>query len=92
MGPLEGIRALNLSKYGPGRYCSMILGDLCAEAIVVEMPKGASSCNCLKVWLHYLRHPADISIVPELVHGTFSLATTVSQRFYSYINTNLISI
>jgi crotonobetainyl-CoA:carnitine CoA-transferase CaiB-like acyl-CoA transferase len=41
MGPLEGIRVLDLSKYGPSRYCSMILGDLGAEVIVVEMPKGA---------------------------------------------------
>ena len=41
MGLLEGIRALDLSKYGPSRYCSMILGDLGAEAIAVEMPKGA---------------------------------------------------
>ncbi len=42
MGPLEGIRALALSKYGQGRYCSMILGDLGAEVIAIEMPKGAS--------------------------------------------------
>ncbi len=41
MGPLEGIRVLDLSKYGPSRYCSMILGDLGAEVIAVEMPKGA---------------------------------------------------
>ncbi len=36
MGPMEGIRVLDLSKYGPSRYCSMILGDLGAEVIVVE--------------------------------------------------------
>lgn len=41
MGPMEGIRVLDLSKYGPSRYCSMILGDLGAEVIAVEMPKGA---------------------------------------------------
>ena len=32
---------LDLSKYGPSRYCSMILADLGAEVIVVEMPKNA---------------------------------------------------
>jgi crotonobetainyl-CoA:carnitine CoA-transferase CaiB-like acyl-CoA transferase len=41
MGPLEGIKVLDLSKYGPSRYTSMILADLGAEVIVVEMPKTA---------------------------------------------------
>jgi len=41
MGPLAGIKVLDLSKYGPSRYCSMILADLGAEVIVVEMPKTA---------------------------------------------------
>jgi crotonobetainyl-CoA:carnitine CoA-transferase CaiB-like acyl-CoA transferase len=41
MGPLEGVRVLDLSKYGPSRYCSMILGDLGAEVIAVDMPKNA---------------------------------------------------
>lgn len=39
MGPLEGINVLDLSKYGPSRYCSMILADLGAEVIVVEAPR-----------------------------------------------------
>ncbi|MEE8469944.1 MAG: CaiB/BaiF CoA-transferase family protein [Dehalococcoidia bacterium] len=39
MGPLEGIRVLDLSRFGPSRYCSMILGDLGAEVIVVETPR-----------------------------------------------------
>jgi crotonobetainyl-CoA:carnitine CoA-transferase CaiB-like acyl-CoA transferase len=41
MGPLAGIKVLDLSKYGPSRYCSMILADLGAEVIVMEMPRAA---------------------------------------------------
>lgn len=39
MGPLQGVRVLDLSRYGPGRYCSMILADLGAEVISVEAPR-----------------------------------------------------
>jgi len=42
MGPLEGIRVLDISKYGPPRYTSMIFGDLGAEVIVVDLPSNAS--------------------------------------------------
>jgi len=38
MGPLDGIRVLDMSEFPPGRYCSMILGDLGAEVIMVERP------------------------------------------------------
>ncbi len=41
MGPLHGVRVLDISKYGPTRYSSMILGDLGAEVIVVDMPSNA---------------------------------------------------
>ena len=41
MGPLHGVKILDLSRYGPGRYCSMILADLGAEVITVEIPRTA---------------------------------------------------
>ena len=41
MGPLHGVKVLDLSRYGPGRYCSMILADLGAEVITVEIPRTA---------------------------------------------------
>jgi len=41
MVPIEGIRVLDISKYGPTRYTSMILGDLGADVIAVDMPGNA---------------------------------------------------
>ena len=47
MGPIEGTRVVDWSRYGPGRYCSMILADFGAEVIIVETPPGASQLYAL---------------------------------------------
>ncbi len=41
MMPLEGIRVLDLSRLAPGPFCSMLLGDLGADVVVVEPPPEA---------------------------------------------------
>ncbi len=45
MGPLDGMRVLDISRYGPGRYCAMILGDLGADVITVEAPRHSSNMH-----------------------------------------------
>lgn len=38
-GPLAGVRILDLSQEGPGKFCTMLLSDLGAEVIVVDRPE-----------------------------------------------------
>jgi alpha-methylacyl-CoA racemase len=38
MGPLEGIRVLELASIGPGPFCAMLLADLGAEVLAVDRP------------------------------------------------------
>src|SRR5438067_1336982 len=38
MGPLEGIRIVELAGIGPGPFCAMLLADMGAEVLRVERP------------------------------------------------------
>jgi crotonobetainyl-CoA:carnitine CoA-transferase CaiB-like acyl-CoA transferase len=41
--PLETIRILDLSRLAPGPFCSMMLGDLGADVLLIERPAEAKS-------------------------------------------------
>ncbi len=38
--PLDGVLVADLTRFGPGPWCAMILGDLGAEVVKVEAPPG----------------------------------------------------
>ena len=38
MGPLEGIRIIEIAGIGPGPYCAMLLADMGAEVVRVVRP------------------------------------------------------
>ncbi|HET6614538.1 MAG TPA: CaiB/BaiF CoA-transferase family protein [Dehalococcoidia bacterium] len=40
MLPLEGIKILDLSRLAPGPFCSMLLGDMGADVLLIEAPEG----------------------------------------------------
>ncbi len=43
MGPLDGIKVIDISRSGPGRYTAMMLADLGAEVITIETPRTPES-------------------------------------------------
>ena len=43
MGPLEGIRVIEIAGIGPGPFCAMMLADMGAEVIRVERPGGGGT-------------------------------------------------
>jgi crotonobetainyl-CoA:carnitine CoA-transferase CaiB-like acyl-CoA transferase len=45
MQALEGFKVIDFSKWLPGQYCGMLLGDYGAEVIKVEDVKGDSTRN-----------------------------------------------
>ena len=67
-GALEGLKVLDLSFFAPGRAASLILGDLGADIVCVEMPRGVRPAesrldsDTSSRWLYYQRNKKSITL------------------------------
>jgi alpha-methylacyl-CoA racemase len=79
MGPLQGIKVVELSSIGPGPFCAMLLADLGAEVLAVDRPAaGAAGWPVLfargrrRVAVD-LKHPDGPGVVLDLVASADAL-------------------
>ncbi len=57
MGPLDGIKVLDLSRNSPGRYTSMIMADFGANVITAETPRTTGTQSFMftdDAWFRYV--------------------------------------
>ena len=50
------------------------------------------SCQCFQIGTHHIGYPANCRVTPELVHGAFARAPTLSQCFNGYILSDLVPV
>jgi alpha-methylacyl-CoA racemase len=79
MGPLQGVRVVELASIGPGPFCAMLLADLGAEVLAVDRPaSGPGGWPALfargrsRVAVD-LKHPEGPGVVLDLVAGADAL-------------------
>jgi alpha-methylacyl-CoA racemase len=79
MGPLRGLRVVELAGIGPGPFCAMLLADLGAEVLAVERPSsGRGAWPALlargrrRVAVD-LKHPQGAGVVLDLAAGADAL-------------------
>jgi alpha-methylacyl-CoA racemase len=75
MGPLDGIRVIELAGLGPAPFCAMLLADLGADVIRIDRPPSGASflgldrvnCRSRRSLALDLKNPAALELLHELV-------------------------
>ncbi|HZD68922.1 MAG TPA: CaiB/BaiF CoA-transferase family protein [Actinomycetes bacterium] len=80
MGPLEGVRVVEIAGIGPGPFCAMLLADMGAEVVRVERPASAEEFRWPPVLgrgrrsvVVDLRHERGAEVVLRLVESADAL-------------------
>jgi alpha-methylacyl-CoA racemase len=79
MGPLQGVRIVELAGIGPGPFCAMLLADLGAEVLTVDRPAPdqpawpALLARGRRRVAVDLKHPEGPGVVLDLVAGADAL-------------------
>jgi alpha-methylacyl-CoA racemase len=85
MGPLEGVRVIELAGVGPGPFCGMLLADLGAEVTRVERPSANSATQ--RVTDPLLRNRRSIALdlrKPQAVEALLRLIEKSDVLFEGY--------
>ncbi|MFK8053899.1 MAG: CaiB/BaiF CoA transferase family protein [Woeseiaceae bacterium] len=79
MGPLAGIRVLEIRGIGPGPYAGMLLADMGAEVVVVERSAGTTGITIPAAADVAMRGKQSIAINLKTPEGVATLLTMVEQ-------------
>ncbi len=75
MGPLQGVRVIEIAGIGPGPFCAMLLADLGGEVVRIDRPEGADGGRVdvlgrgRRSVVVDLKHPRGAEVVLGLVAG-----------------------
>jgi crotonobetainyl-CoA:carnitine CoA-transferase CaiB-like acyl-CoA transferase len=85
MGALTGLTVLDLSFFAPGRWATMVLADLGADVICVEVPRGlrpdspATDDDTNGRWIMYQRNKRSITLNLKTASGQRVVAELVKK-------------
>ncbi|MGH2954276.1 MAG: CaiB/BaiF CoA transferase family protein [Solirubrobacterales bacterium] len=83
MGPLSGVRVVEIASIGPGPFAGMMLADMGADVVRLERPAGAAGALGAGAWNHMhrgrpsvgidLKNPQGRDLALRLVEGADAL-------------------
>src|SRR5512134_2214783 len=79
MGPLEGVRVVEIAGLGPGPFCGMLLADLGAEVVLVERTRAGNAVTDVGPAAIYNRGKRSIAIDLKSARGSETVLRLVAK-------------